>query len=163
MKVLTTALVLLSLGVGFIPGREVSFTFENENQEDSEVSSPRQSVEQAIPDPCGLKDVVCDGEADLAGKLSAEFSAYSPSPDETDDSPFITADGTDLRKAKGCIIANNSLEFGRKIYIPSLGKVCEVHDRMNKRYGRDNFDIAFATKQEAKNFGRKKLEYTLID
>ena len=162
MKYLLSSLALLSIPtilIVVLPGRQ--YSFENTN---SEMSSSRQSVEQTVNSPlCGLDDVVCDGEAVEVGKESAEFSAYSPSPDETDSSPFITADGTDLRKTSGCIIANNSLEFGRKVYIHSLNKVCEVHDRMNKRYGKDNFDIVFATKSEALQFGRKTLEYTVMD
>jgi 3D (Asp-Asp-Asp) domain-containing protein len=61
------------------------------------------------------------------------MTAYTSRPEETDDSPFITADGSHVRDG---IIAANFLPFGTKIRIPSLfgDKVFEVHDRMNKRY-----------------------------
>jgi len=161
MKTLIISMALVLILIGVVPGRHYSFI--KKAIQDSDVSSLRQSAEQAIQDPCGLEDVVCDGEANEVGVLSAEFSAYNPSPDETDDSPFITADSTDLRKVNGCVIANNSLPFGQQIYIPLLGKVCGVHDRMNRRYGKDNFDIVFAQKSEALKFGRKQLEYEIIE
>jgi 3D (Asp-Asp-Asp) domain-containing protein len=61
------------------------------------------------------------------------MTAYTSRPEETDDSPFITADGSHVRDG---IIAANFLPFGTKIRIPSLfgDKIFEVHDRMNKRY-----------------------------
>lgn len=61
------------------------------------------------------------------------MTAYTSRPEETDSTPFITADGSHVRDG---IVAANFLPFGTKVRIPALfgDKVFEVHDRMNKRY-----------------------------
>ncbi|MCP6720313.1 MAG: 3D domain-containing protein [Patescibacteria group bacterium] len=84
--------------------------------------------------------------------LSAVFTAYSSSLDETDNTPFITASGAGVRDG---IIANNCLPFGTEIVIPGLfdDKVFVVEDRKNSRYGCQWFDIWYSSKSEAKRFG----------
>lgn len=81
-------------------------------------------------------------------------TAYSSTPEQTDDTPFITASGKHV--ADG-IIANNGLPFGTKVRIPSLygNKVFVVEDRMHKRMGEVHADIWFPEYQQAKNFGAK--------
>jgi 3D (Asp-Asp-Asp) domain-containing protein len=61
------------------------------------------------------------------------MTAYTSRPEETDSTPFITADGSHVRDG---IVAANFLPFGTKVRIPELfgDKIFEVHDRMNKRY-----------------------------
>jgi 3D (Asp-Asp-Asp) domain-containing protein len=61
------------------------------------------------------------------------MTAYTSRPEETDSTPFITADGSHVRDG---IVAANFLPFGTKVRIPALfgDKIFEVHDRMNKRY-----------------------------
>src|SRR3989344_3213041 len=60
-------------------------------------------------------------------------TAYSSTPDQTDDTPFITAKGTTVRDG---IIAANFLPFGTRIKIPDIygDKIFVVEDRMNRRY-----------------------------
>ncbi len=84
--------------------------------------------------------------------LSAVFTAYSSSPDETDGTPFITASGSGVRDG---VIANNCLSFGTEIMIPELfeDKIFVVEDRKNSRYGCQWFDIWHSSKFEAKRFG----------
>lgn len=84
-----------------------------------------------------------------------ELSGYSSTPDQTDDSPFITARGTYVRDG---IVAANFLPFGTAIRIPSLygDKVFIVEDRMNKRYWQ-NVDIWFADRQSAVELGRRSV------
>jgi 3D (Asp-Asp-Asp) domain-containing protein len=81
-------------------------------------------------------------------------TAYSSTPDQTDETPFDTASGK--RVADG-IIANNGLPFGTKVRIPKLfgDKIFTVEDRMHKRKGLYHADIWFPTYKEAKNFGAK--------
>lgn len=74
-------------------------------------------------------------------------TCYTASVDETDDTPFITADGTDLRKTKENIIAANWLPFGTKVLIN--GKEYIVRDRMNKRFKEYHVDILVGSKEEA--------------
>ena len=79
------------------------------------------------------------------------ITAYSPSPDETDDDPWTTAYNTPVRDG---IVASNILPFRTKIKIPELfgNKVFVVEDKMNPKYG-ENLDIWFPTKEQALDFG----------
>ena len=87
-------------------------------------------------------------------------TAYSSTPQQTDNDPYITAAGTWVRDG---IVANNLLSFGTKIRIPELygDKVFVVEDRMNKKKGYYHIDIWFPSYWEAKNFGAK-LTYVEI-
>ena len=84
--------------------------------------------------------------------ISVLITAYSSCLEETDDTPFLTANGSTV--ADG-IIANNSLPFGTEIRIPELygNKVFVVQDRMNPRAGYNHFDIWFPSKEQAVQFG----------
>lgn len=79
-------------------------------------------------------------------------TAYTSDPNETDDTPYITASNQKVRKG---IVANNCLAFGTKVEID--GQEYEVQDRKNKRYGCGWYDIWFASKKEALEFGIKQL------
>ena len=85
------------------------------------------------------------------------FTAYTASVFETDSTPTITASNISVRKG---IIANNCLPFGTKIRVNDT--VYEIQDRMNKRYGCDNFDIYMTKHQRAIGFGRQMLRYEII-
>ncbi len=82
------------------------------------------------------------------------ITAYSSTPNQTDDTPLITASGKHV--ADG-IIANNLLPFGTKVRIPALygNKIFTVEDRMHPRMGKNHADIWFPQYKEAKNFGAK--------
>jgi 3D (Asp-Asp-Asp) domain-containing protein len=84
-------------------------------------------------------------------------TAYSSTPEETDDTPFTTAMNSEVRDG---IVAANFLPFGTKLQIPEHfgDKVFTVEDRMHAR--KTNFvDIWMPTKQDAKRFG---ISYTSI-
>lgn len=89
-------------------------------------------------------------------------TAYSSSPEETDDTPFITASGKTVRNG---IIANNLLPFGTKVRIPELygDKIFVVEDRMHTRKGKYHADIWMAEKSEAIYFGAKMLEIEVLE
>lgn len=88
------------------------------------------------------------------------FSAYTSRPEETDDTPFITADGSHV--ADG-IIAANFLKFGTKVRIPKLfgDKVFVVHDRMNKRYPY-KIDIWMENYSDAIKFGVRHADIEIV-
>ena len=98
----------------------------------------------------------------IAKTIKVVVTAYSSSPDQTDDTPFLTASGKSV--ADG-IIANNMLPFGTKVKIPSLygNKVFVVQDRMNKRKSNYHFDIWMPTKPLALNFGVKTVEIEVLE
>lgn len=87
-------------------------------------------------------------------------TAYSSTPDQTDDTPFVTARNTRVRDG---IIAANFLPFGTEVRIPDIygDKVFVVEDRMNKRYWH-RVDIWFPERQMAKEFGVKKILIEIV-
>ena len=87
-------------------------------------------------------------------------TAYSSSPDETDEDPLITASGTLVRPG---VAASNFLPFGTLIKIPSLfgNKVFRIEDRMHPRFSK-RIDIWMPSKEKAKNFGVKKVKIEIL-
>lgn len=88
-------------------------------------------------------------------------TAYSSTPDQTDDTPFITASGKRVRKG---IVAINGLPFGTRIKIPDLfgDKVFVVEDRMHRRK-KQNIDVWMPTREQALEFGRQKAVIEILD
>jgi 3D (Asp-Asp-Asp) domain-containing protein len=83
-------------------------------------------------------------------------TAYSSTPDQTDDTPFYTANGTHVYDG---IVAANFLKFGTKVRFPDYfgDKEFSVEDRMNARFP-DRMDIWFPTREAAMAFGLRKLK-----
>jgi len=86
-------------------------------------------------------------------------------PNQTDDSPCISANGENLCKAlargqKRC--AANFVPLGSHLYVDKIG-VCLVTDRTNSRY-RNRVDIAMKKHEYRKaiQFGRQKLHVKII-
>ncbi|MEK7510392.1 MAG: hypothetical protein AAB567_02450 [Patescibacteria group bacterium] len=96
--------------------------------------------------------------ARVVGKLHVIVTAYSSTPEQTDNTPFITASGKHVRNG---IVATNLLPLGTKIKIPTLyeDRVFVVEDRMHPRNSQ-NVDIWFPTYWDAKTFG---VKYTHIE
>jgi len=94
--------------------------------------------------------------------IQVVVTAYSSTPDQTDDSPFTTASNKTVRDG---IIANNMLPFGTKVKIPSLygDKIFVVEDRMNKRKSDYHFDIWMPTRDSALNFGVKTVDIEILE
>ena len=102
-------------------------------------------------------------EASTSTSASSKWvtvTAYSSTVDQCDSSPFITASGTHVRDG---IIATNLLAFGTKVKFPSIygDKIFTVEDRMNRRFS-DRADIWFETREQAKQFGIRKLEMVIV-
>ena len=85
------------------------------------------------------------------------FTAYTADMAQTDSSPTITASNQTVQEG---IVANNCLPFGTKIKVN--GKIYQVQDRMNNRYGCDNFDIYMSDNSTAIDFGKQPLPYEII-
>lgn len=87
-------------------------------------------------------------------------TAYSSTPEETDDTPFITASGRFVRDG---IVASNFLAMGTKIRIPALfgNKVFVVEDRMHPRMT-NVVDIWMPSKDKAIQFGRNYTEIEIL-
>ncbi len=111
-------------------------------------------IEPKTPtDICSKADAASASKA-AARRMRVVLTAYSSTVEQTDSTPFITANGTYVRDG---IVANNGLPFGTEIRIPELfgEKVFSVQDRMHWRKGGYQFDIWFPTYEQAKNFGVK--------
>ncbi|MCU0652868.1 MAG: 3D domain-containing protein [Candidatus Pacebacteria bacterium] len=100
------------------------------------------------------KDHPVAKENESVRRIKVVLTAYSSTVEQTDDTPFITANGSYVHDG---IVANNGLPFGTEIRIPELygTKVFTVEDRMHQSKGSYNFDIWFPTYEQARNFGVK--------
>lgn len=105
---------------------------------------------------------VIRGSFEVVKSVKMIVTAYTSSPEETDDTPFITASG---KYVEDGIIANNLLPFGTKVMIPELygDKVFIVEDRMHSRKGKYQADIWMANKSEARIFGAKVVNIEIIE
>jgi len=99
---------------------------------------------------------------EVTKRVKMTITAYTSTPDQTDDSPFITASNKQV--ADG-IIANNMLPFGTKVRIPELygDKVFVVEDRMHSRKGLYHADIWMEDLQDAKKFGAKTAYIEVLE
>lgn len=95
-------------------------------------------------------------------KIRVVVTAYSSTPWETDDNPYVTASGALVEDG---IIANNLLAFGTKVRIPELfgDKVFVVQDRLNWRKGYYQVDIWFPSYWQALNFGVKRTYIEVLE
>jgi 3D (Asp-Asp-Asp) domain-containing protein len=95
-------------------------------------------------------------------KMNVVITAYSSTAEETDSTPFITAQGTLVRDG---IVANNLLPFGTRIKIPELygNKIFTVEDRMNANGSKYHFDIWFPSHDSATDFGVKSTYIEILE
>lgn len=87
-------------------------------------------------------------------------TAYSSTPDQTDDTPFITASGTRVRWG---VVAANFLPLGTQIRLPDYygEQIFVVEDRMNDRYDY-RLDIWMETREQAKQWGIKRVRVEVL-
>lgn len=124
-----------------------------------------------VPDPCGLEVVVCDGEVEkpITPYVRPAYrivTAYSSEVGQTDASPCIAADGSDIckRAAAGeTLCAANFVPFGTLLILDNQEEsdgedaiVCVVADRMASRFP-DRVDLYFQNTDQAIAFGSKAL------
>lgn len=95
-------------------------------------------------------------------KVKMVVTAYSSTPDQTDERPYETASGGQVTDG---VIANNLLPFGTKVRIPELygDKVFTVKDRMHKRKGKYMADIWMPSRKQATHFGVKIAMIEILD
>ncbi len=88
-------------------------------------------------------------------------TAYTSTPEETDETPFLTANNTIVEDG---IIAANFLPFGTKVQIPAVfgDKVFTVTDRMHVRK-RNFVDVWMSEKDDALAFGIRRAEIVILD
>ena len=106
---------------------------------------------ETLADPSTSK---IDGSSKVVKKIKMIVTAYSSTPEQTDNTPFITASGKSVIDG---IVANNMLPFGARIRIPELygDKIFVVEDRMHQRKGKYHLDVWLSEYLQARNFGAK--------
>lgn len=85
------------------------------------------------------------------------LTAYSSTPGQTDNTPFITANGLTVYDG---LVAANWLPLGTRVRIPELfgDKIFTVNDRMHPRFGAGRVDLWLdAPIDEVKEFGVKRV------
>ena len=95
-------------------------------------------------------------------KMRVLLTAYSSTPDQTDETPFITASNTGVRDG---VVATNILPLGTRLMIPALfgAKIFVVEDRMNERYnGQYVVDIWQPDRASAEIFGVKEAVIIIL-
>lgn len=109
------------------------------------------NISASVPLFSGISLPISPAEAKTQMAYDVYVTAYSSTPDQTDDTPFITATGNRVRDG---IIAANFLDFGTQVQIPELfgEQIFIVDDRMHPRK-KDFIDIWMPTKEEAFRFG----------
>jgi len=119
------------------------------------VSTFQNNTLMPIPNPVFIKPMTVK-------TLDVILTGYSSRPEETDDSPFVTASGKWVRNG---IVANNRLPFGTKIRIPELygDEIFVVEDRMNPMVGSYQIDIWFPSYWEAADFGAKRTLVEVVE
>lgn len=87
-------------------------------------------------------------------------TAYSSTPDQTDDTPFITASGSHVRWG---VVATNFLPIGTLVRLPDHygDQIFVVEDRMNARYD-VRLDIWMETREEARAWGLKDVNLEVL-
>src|SRR3989344_2998966 len=149
-------IAILSLLGGFSPA--MAATIELPNQVPIEIEEPTAYSSAVLISQSG--PVMRKRTNDIKETHVKLVTAYSSSPDETDDTPFTTALGTRVRPG---IAAAIWLPFGTKIRMPELvgDRVFVIEDRMHSRFS-NRLDIWFPEKDQAKNFGVKTLQIEVL-
>lgn len=102
-------------------------------------------------------------------KIKVLATAYSSTPDQTDSTPCITANGFDLctyydAYALETTIASNFLPMNTSVRLRDVygDRPLVVRDRMNERYGYGRIDIWMPSREEAKAFGVQWIEMEIF-
>ena len=123
-----------------------------ENVDTTGTSAGTTVLQAQVPDPVATDTIV--------SVLTMRVTAYASVPDETDSTPFITADGTEV--ADG-IAASNILPFGTRIEIPALfgNEVFTIHDRMSTKI-KNTIDIWMGSVHQAIIFGAQHASILVL-
>lgn len=95
--------------------------------------------------------------------VQGRVTCYNSMVEQCDNDPWITASNHHLKEGDK-IVANNYYAFGTKVEIDNV--IYEVQDRMNARYGKDDFDIWFGGEEryeECLEFGTKNMVVKILE
>jgi len=139
--------------------RKTKANFEEEDFEEESENPQFLTIQSnsllAISEPAST-------QARVIRKINVVVTGYSSSYLETDDTPFLTANGKIVEEG---IVANNLLPFGTKIRLPEIygEKIFVVEDRMHWSKSKYYVDVWFPSRQEALNFGAKRTFIEVLE
>lgn len=145
-----TILISIAIGVGVISGygQATERYLEKLNKDSGSV----YIIHEAKASP--IIEII-----DVKSGIIREVTAYNSVEWQTDATPCIAADGTDVCKryqAGECIVAANFAKLGSKIYIDKIG-LCTVADRMASKHS-NRVDVFFDKDVDrAIKFGLQRL------
>jgi len=145
-----TIIIALILSTAFLLLFWIRFNGEAVQTSSLETDRIPSLVDQSYLYLAGIR--FSQGRVSALETITAIVTAYSSTVDQTNSDPFTTASGERVRDG---IVANNCLPFGTKVLIND--KEYEVLDRKNRRYGCEWFDIWQETREEALEWGVKRL------
>ena len=126
------------------------------------ISSIQQSFHETTGDDAFLGSSTSPSKAKIRVQktMVVVVTAYSSTPDQTDSTPNIMANGKHVYDGA---IAANFLPFGTKVKFPKLfgDKIFVVEDRMHERFS-DRADIWMETRQAAINFGLRRVLIEIV-
>ncbi len=154
----TIAMVIVVLALN-IPVKEVSAAWSYDDIM-ALMSKKPEDVQNLIM-VVGGDSLMGTNEAAPSKTIKVVITAYSSTPDQTDDTPFVTASNT---RTHDGVIAANFLAFGTKVKIPGIfgDKVFTVEDRMAKKHD-GKMDIWFPQRGLAKKFGIQETDVVILD
>lgn len=155
LRIVPFSYKVLLVSLGLVIGTSYPFAFD-EYQKLTQ-SEPTWTFEQ----PLKVDTVQAETKAPIEEKawLKAWVTAYTASVDETDDSPLVMA--SQKMVYIGAIACPRDIPLGVQVEIKGHG-VYTCEDRKAKKHDGE-FDIFMLTKKEAFSFGRKFLEYRIIN
>ena len=140
-----------------LPPQDFTILFADANMRVRTIDSP---LTPYVTSSLYLSFMSANAPSEQLKTMTVILTGYSSTPDQTDDTPFITASGSQVRDG---IVATNFLNFGTKVKIPAIfgDKIFTVEDRMAKKHS-DKIDIWFPERQLAKKFGIQKTEILVL-
>ncbi len=127
---------------------------------------PAPQIQKAKPEPERAEKRYAVEVYQVTGKAFRDTTAYTPGDrKQTDATPCISADGTDICKelVKGeKVCAANFVPLGTKLYIEGFG-ICTVKDRLHKRY-KNRVDLAMKIREKdhAIKWGKKSSKVEIL-
>ncbi|MEK7635613.1 MAG: hypothetical protein AAB405_00820 [Patescibacteria group bacterium] len=151
-------IALMLLGANTVPS--IQFNFDWQTQKETENSANHSFYSDSLMAQNRPIIDALNKSPLKPKKINVWLTAYSSLPEQTDDTPFITATGNYVRDG---IVAANFLPFGTKIRMPELfgEKIFVVEDRMHSRF-QNSVDIWFADNEEAKKFGKQLSKIEIL-
>lgn len=127
-------------------------------------SPPQETVlppaSVGIVEIAAIADIPLQVPSPVKQVMQVTVTAYSSTEDQTDQTPFHTANG---REVQDGIVAANFLPLGTQLRIPEMfgDKIFTVEDRMHERFDR-HLDIWMPSRSDAQTFGIQYLTVEIL-